>query len=145
MLADRREALYETLLERLTSTKKPVDGWAIAASINLALTCDVQQSFFYKKFSHYGLQRSSFNLMVLLLFGSPDGIQLSELGDMLITSRANITGLVDHLEEKGLVRRVIDRTDRRARLAKLTPKGAAALQEIRGIRIACHAVEEGRI
>jgi MarR family 2-MHQ and catechol resistance regulon transcriptional repressor len=49
---------------------------------------------------------------------------------VLITSRANITGLVDHLEHKGYVRRVMSTHDRRARLAKLTKRGEALIDEL---------------
>jgi MarR family 2-MHQ and catechol resistance regulon transcriptional repressor len=44
-------------------------------------------------------------------------------------SRANITGLVDHLEEKGYVRRVVDAADRRARYARITKKATTLLDE----------------
>lgn len=69
-------------------------------------------------------------MLALLRHGHPEGLQLSEIGELLITSRANITGLVDHLEQKGYVTRVVDVSDRRARLAKLTKKGEALIDEV---------------
>lgn len=80
--------------------------------------------------AQYGLARSSFNLLALLRYGWPDGIQLSEIGELLITSRANITGLIDHLEERGYVTRAVDENDRRARLAKITGKGECLVDEV---------------
>lgn len=56
-------------------------------------------------------------------------MQLHDLGELLLVSRANITGLIDHLEGKELVKRVVDSHDRRARLAKITKKGEALLDE----------------
>jgi MarR family 2-MHQ and catechol resistance regulon transcriptional repressor len=127
---DRRESLYEELLRRVTLALPEFDREAIAASVNLALTYDVHQSFVFRRLSEYGLARSSFNLLALLRHAHPEGLQLSEIGAVLITSRANITGLVDHLEHKGYVRRVMSTHDRRARLAKLTKRGEALIDEL---------------
>jgi len=56
-------------------------------------------------------------------------MQLHDLGELLLVSRANITGLIDHLEGKELVKRIVDSHDRRARLARITKKGQALLDE----------------
>jgi MarR family 2-MHQ and catechol resistance regulon transcriptional repressor len=130
MRADRRESLYDELLRKTTSARTAFDREAIAASVNLALTCDVHQSYLFKRLCFYGLARSSFNLMALLRYAHPEGLQLSEIGELLITSRANITGLVDHLEQKRYVKRSVDKRDRRARVAKLTPKGEELIDEL---------------
>ena len=130
MRTDRREKLYDDLLRETTATASPVEREATAVSLLLALTCDIQQSFFTKTLSQYGLARSSFNVLALLKYGWPNGLQLSEMGELLITSRANITGLIDHLEEKGYVTRMVDEHDRRARLAKITDKGERLVNEV---------------
>jgi MarR family transcriptional regulator, 2-MHQ and catechol-resistance regulon repressor len=127
---DRRESLYDELLRKITLTRSEFDREAIAASVNLALTCDVHQVFLFRRLGEHGLARSSFNLLALLRHAHPEGLQLSEIGTLLITSRANITGLVDHLEEKGYVKRVVSTHDRRARLAKLTKRGEALIDEL---------------
>jgi MarR family 2-MHQ and catechol resistance regulon transcriptional repressor len=56
-------------------------------------------------------------------------MQLHDLGELLLVSRANITGLMDHLEEKGYVTRVVDVQDRRARVARITKTGEALLDD----------------
>jgi MarR family transcriptional regulator, 2-MHQ and catechol-resistance regulon repressor len=66
---------------------------------------------------------------MLLRHGSDEGMQLHDLGELLLVSRANITGLMDHLEDKGYVKRLVDPQDRRARHARITPKGEALLDE----------------
>jgi len=63
---------------------------------------------------------------MLLRHGPAEGMQLHDLGELLLVSRANITGLIDHLEQKGYVTRVVDAQDRRARLPA-TKKGAESL------------------
>jgi len=112
---DRRESLYDELLRETTSTRSEFDREAIEASVNLALTYDVLQSYLFKHLNLHGLAKSSFNLMALLRHGRPEGLQLSDIGELLITSRANITGLVDHLEQKGYVKREVDALCGRAR------------------------------
>jgi MarR family 2-MHQ and catechol resistance regulon transcriptional repressor len=126
---DRREDLYEGLLQDTTLDRPEFDRAAIAAALNLAFTYDVQQSVLWKGLS-YGLARSSFNLLAILRYTHPEGLQLSEIGELLITSRANITGIVDHLEQKGYVKRVIDPRDRRVRIAQLTKSGETLLDEV---------------
>jgi DNA-binding MarR family transcriptional regulator len=55
---------------------------------------------------------------------------LHDLGEMLLVSRANITGLISHLEEKGFVTREVDEQDRRARYAKVTQKAEDLLDNL---------------
>jgi MarR family 2-MHQ and catechol resistance regulon transcriptional repressor len=79
--------------------------------------------------TEYGLSKSSLNILMLLRHGSDEGMQLHDLGELLLVSRANITGLIDHLEDKGYVKRLVDPQDRRARHARITQKGEALLDE----------------
>ena len=58
--------------------------------------------------------------------GPPDG----DLGDLLAVSRANVTGLIDHLEQKGLVKRFVHEADRRARYARITQRANKLLDEL---------------
>jgi MarR family 2-MHQ and catechol resistance regulon transcriptional repressor len=64
---------------------------------------------------------------MLLRHGPDEGMQLHDLGDLLLVSRANITGLIDHLEQKEYVTRAVDPSDRRARFARITAKGVELL------------------
>jgi DNA-binding MarR family transcriptional regulator len=70
-----------------------------------------------------GLTPSQHYLLALLW--ERDERPFRELQKAHQCSRATITGLIDGLEKRGLVVRAPHPTDRRSRLAKLTPKGAA--------------------
>jgi MarR family 2-MHQ and catechol resistance regulon transcriptional repressor len=60
----------------------------------------------------------------MVLNANPDKtFPLSELGDHLVVTRANITGLIDGLVRDGFVRRIDHPQDRRMVLAQLTDKG----------------------
>jgi DNA-binding MarR family transcriptional regulator len=53
---------------------------------------------------------------------------LSQLGQSLLVTKANITGMVDRLERDGLVQRRRDEVDRRLWWVRPTPKGLEALE-----------------
>jgi len=52
-----------------------------------------------------------------------------EIGQEMVKASQTITGLVDRLEEPGLVERVFDRSDRRKTWVRLTKKGERKLAE----------------
>jgi DNA-binding MarR family transcriptional regulator len=80
-------------------------------------------------FSLWNLSPSQFNILNLLS-GAGEGLGQTELSRLLITHRSNITGLVDRLEERGLVeRRPLDR-DRRANRIVLTDRGRELVREV---------------
>ena len=57
-------------------------------------------------------------------------IPLGELAGIMAMTPRNITGLVDHLENDGLVERVPDPEDRRSVRARLTPAGRERIDAI---------------
>jgi DNA-binding MarR family transcriptional regulator len=61
---------------------------------------------------------------VLATIGYTGGVPFSEIGEKMMVTVSNLTGIVDRLEEKGLVVRDRDLRDRRVVHVKLTPKGA---------------------
>jgi MarR family 2-MHQ and catechol resistance regulon transcriptional repressor len=63
------------------------------------------------------------NILMTLDSQAEKRMPLSELGNYLVVTRANITGLVDGLVKDGLVRRVDHPEDRRMVFAELTDKG----------------------
>jgi MarR family 2-MHQ and catechol resistance regulon transcriptional repressor len=55
---------------------------------------------------------------------------MHELGELLLVSRANVTGLVDCLAQRGLVERSQHERDRRVRLVRLTRDGEKLLESV---------------
>ena len=55
---------------------------------------------------------------------------MSALSGVLRVSNGNVTGIVDKLTEEGLALRVAVPGDRRAQVARLTPKGRSAFEEL---------------
>jgi MarR family transcriptional regulator, organic hydroperoxide resistance regulator len=56
--------------------------------------------------------------------------KMSELANALFCDNSNVTGIVDRLEERGLVRRTDSRKDRRVKLLVLTKEGERMRVEI---------------
>jgi MarR family 2-MHQ and catechol resistance regulon transcriptional repressor len=80
-------------------------------------------------FARWGLGPSQFNVLNLLE-GNPGGLSQTELSRELIMHRSNVSGLVDRLEKRGLVKREDAAGDRRAYRVMLTPEGARLLGEV---------------
>jgi DNA-binding MarR family transcriptional regulator len=80
-------------------------------------------------FARWDLSPSQFNVLNLL-FEQPQGCTQISLSRQLIMHRSNITGLVDRLEARGLVRRQEIPGDRRAFNVVLTPAGKKLVNAI---------------
>jgi DNA-binding MarR family transcriptional regulator len=70
------------------------------------------------------------NLHVLSLLERHGETSMSRIADALDISYSNATGIVDRMEERGLVERVRDAEDRRVVHVRLTETGRAVLADI---------------
>jgi MarR family transcriptional regulator, organic hydroperoxide resistance regulator len=69
-------------------------------------------------------------LMALKALGERGSIPMSELAGELHCDTSNVTGIVDRLEDRGLVERRSAPHDRRVKLLELTGRGAKLGREI---------------
>ena len=69
-------------------------------------------------------------LDILVCLGRVKGLTLGEIGERLMVTGGNITGVMDRLEKSGFVYRDRDKEDRRIIRAKLTPKGILIHKDI---------------
>ncbi|MCV0426872.1 MAG: MarR family transcriptional regulator [Roseibium sp.] len=60
----------------------------------------------------------------------PEGLKMSDLSTFLKVSNGNVTGIVDKLTEEELALRVAVPGDKRAQMARLTPKGRDAFADL---------------
>jgi DNA-binding MarR family transcriptional regulator len=79
-----------------------------------------------------GLTDVQFNLLMLLKYQTSGGSGLSqtELSEMMLVNRANITSLVDRMEKAGYVKRRCSRADRRRNMIEFTEYGQRLLNEV---------------
>lgn len=65
---------------------------------------------------------------VLFTLGNTEGMTFKEIGEHTLITKGTLTGVVDRLEEKGLVKRVPGQNDRRCMRVVLTAKGVKLFQ-----------------
>jgi DNA-binding MarR family transcriptional regulator len=80
-------------------------------------------------FARWDLSPSQFNVLNLL-HESPAGMSQTDLSRALLMHRSNVTGLVDRLEDRGLLKRLEMAGDRRSYRVVLTATGARLMREI---------------
>lgn len=103
---------------------------AIRTIIELSKSYDLLEDVLSRHFARFGLSTPKFNALMQLRNAGERGLSLSELGERMLVSRANITGLIDRMERDNLVTREVDPRDRRIFRARLTKKSMHLLDDI---------------
>jgi MarR family 2-MHQ and catechol resistance regulon transcriptional repressor len=80
-----------------------------------------------ERFARWGLTDNHYNVL-RILNGAGEPLSQIEIGRRMLSSRANVTKLIDLLEEKKFVRR-LSCGDRRVNLVELTDAGVRFLEE----------------
>jgi len=78
--------------------------------------------------SKEGMTRPEFQALRCVAEKGP--VPMKGISEKMFVTRASITGLIDKLESKGLVKRTAHRRDRRATIIELTPKGVAVQERV---------------
>jgi DNA-binding MarR family transcriptional regulator len=127
---DHREHHYLNRMRHHSGKYAEFHWPSVELLVNLAYTYDVVHSHLARKLDACDLSLGAFNVLMILSRCEDEGSPMHELGELLLVSRANVTGLVDYLARKGLVERAEDERDRRVRLVKLTKVGEKFLESI---------------
>ena len=75
-----------------------------------------------------GLTPCQFDIIATL--GNTPGMTFKELGEKTLITKGTLTGIVDRLEDKGLVRRVAQVEDRRSTVVQLTSLGEREFERV---------------
>jgi DNA-binding MarR family transcriptional regulator len=116
-------------IRRIVKRTLPQPGPRYPALLQVLRTAETLWNSSRLFFARWNLSPSQFNLLNLLR-DQPAGSTQVDLSRTLIMHRSNVTGLVDRLEARGLVRRQEDAADRRSWRVQLTPEGSRLIQEI---------------
>ena len=74
------------------------------------------------------------HMHVMWLLQHHGDLSMSRLAELLDVSFSNATGIIDRMEERGLVERVRHPDDRRVVLVRIAPGGVEALEETEAIK-----------
>ena len=110
-------------------TKWSGPGPRYGALIQLLRTAETLWNSSRVFFAGWDLSPSQFNILNLL-YEQAGGLSQIELSRQLVMHRSNVTGLVDRLEQRGLVDRRDTPEDRRAYRVVLTGAGRRLLREV---------------
>jgi len=75
-----------------------------------------------------GLTAPQFDIVVTL--GNTDGMNFKQLGEKTLITKGTLTGVIDRLQAKGLVRRVASVSDGRSQNIKLTNAGELLFSKV---------------
>ena len=75
-----------------------------------------------------GLTHAQFDIVATL--GNTDGMSYKELGERTLITKGTLTGVIERLEQKGLVVRQRSCDDKRSFYVRLTPCGEGLFQEV---------------
>ena len=102
-----------------------------AALYNVVRTYTLLNRLFQRHYAQFDLTPAKLNVLMLVKHvGGEEGLPQREIAKRLIISGSDVTGLIDRLEEKGLLTRRGVSSDRRVKLIKITPKGSALLDRL---------------
>jgi MarR family 2-MHQ and catechol resistance regulon transcriptional repressor len=75
-----------------------------------------------------GLTHAQFDIIATL--GNTAGMSYKELGERTLITKGTLTGVIERLEQKGLVARERSSGDKRSWFVRLTPGGEALFQDV---------------
>lgn len=117
---------FHSLAERMQGT--PSD--AAVSCMDVLQTATAMRKGLNERFFSGSMSEGRFTVLTLLLT-APDGtLSPSELATAAGVSRATMTGLLDGLEEEGLVRRSPHKMDRRRLTVRITAQGRRTILEL---------------
>lgn len=93
----------------------------------------ISASVFADRMAREGRELTPVQFAALTAVEAEPGIDQATLAGAIAYDRATIGGVVDRLEQKGLIERTVSQKDRRARTLCLTKKGRRLLDEVRPI------------
>jgi MarR family 2-MHQ and catechol resistance regulon transcriptional repressor len=127
---DQRGEYYLGQVKK-SGAQYPSFHWpSVELLLNLSYTYDIVSSNLSGKVTPYGITRAGFNVLRILSRSESKSCKQNEISQLMLVSRANITGLVDSLSRQRLVERINDPQDRRVNMVKILPKGEKLLEDL---------------
>ncbi len=93
----------------------------------------LRRTVFDQRMKHLGITRSQWWVLSNLARDEGGGFAQIELARLLDVGKVTLGGLIDRLEDNGLVLRVADKQDRRSKRVQMSRKGKALLHKLEAI------------
>jgi len=109
--------------------KQRIDTVSHEALLSIVHTANQLDLLSSRYFTQFGVTQAQYNLLIIIKLENRSLTQV-ELSERMVSSRANITSLIDKLEKKEYVRRVSVEGDRRVYGVELTQAGLKKVSDI---------------
>lgn len=90
-----------------------------------------------RPYAAYDLTFAQFDVLVALAAAGEAGLSCSEIAERTLITKGGITGLLDRLEARGLVKRTPSRSDRRSVMVRLSTKGIEFFRKLYPQQVRC--------
>lgn len=122
--------MKKEIIRQYKDAYKYVEDLSGKSIINIIKTYAMIINIYEEAFIKYKISESKFYVL-LLLSESSDGIALSSIGEALLVTKANITGLLNRMEKEKLVEKRVNKDDKRSVKAYITSRGSEILNLIK--------------
>lgn len=112
----------------LTPSQKAAREPALALLRELVKTYQAFYTYDDAHVRQLGLTMPQFDVIATL--GNTAGMMMSQLAEKTLVTKGTLTGIVDRLEQKGLVHREVPPDNRRCFIVMLTPAGQQLFEDI---------------
>lgn len=123
-----KKAAPRTIAEAIKQTR-PFRSRAHEAAVSLLRTANLLGRRLEAVTLAEGISGQQYNILRILR-GAAEPLPTMEISERLVQQTPGITGLLDRLETKGLIRRERCAEDRRRVLCRATPEGLAVLKRL---------------
>lgn len=113
-------------------TKLKINSARHEALLNVVFTSNYLAKHSRNFFIKFGITEAQYNIMIIIKLENRKLTQV-EISERMVSSRSNITSLIDKLQEKGYVNRLSVEGDRRVYAVELTDEGKKKLDEVEPI------------
>ena len=117
-------------IKKHASPYSPSDPLALELLISIFRTAGMLHGSQEAMLRNYNLTIQAWRTLGILFFNQDHAAPLHIISQMLGVTRPHVTGVIDTLEQDGLVERIAHPADRRVTLAHLTEKGAERMIEV---------------
>jgi DNA-binding MarR family transcriptional regulator len=111
-----------------TATQKAAQEPALALMRDLVRTYQAFYAYDEEQIRQWGLTVPQFDVICTL--GNTSGLMMGQIAEKTLVTKGTLTGIIDRLESKGLVRREVPPENRRCFIVVLTLKGQQMFEEI---------------